>query len=565
MKFESTFRSRRSNVLATRGMVATSQPLAAQAGLRILQSGGNAADAAVCTSAMLNVVEPIMTGVGGDCFVLYWDAEEKALSALNGSGPAPAAASIDELLDEGYTKMPTHTGHTVTVPGAVAAWSALLERHGTMSLADVLQPAIWTAQNGYPVTELIATGWQTQVEKLLRAPDWESDDLEKGPPQPSGEELLLDGRAPRFGELMRIPTLGETFRGIAADGADYVYQGDFARSLSDHVQRYGGWMTPEDMAAYAPDWVEPIAAHYRDVVLYEIPPNSHALLTIVAANVAKGFDVASMEEADRVHVLIECMRVAFAYAHRWICDPRKVDVPLDELCSDAYADRLREHIGLQQAAEMPSMHQFPSPAGSLEGGLEGDTIYLSVVDSDGNACSFINSLYGGTGTGLVVPGTGVSLQNRGALFRLDPEHPNALAPGKRPYHTLMPGMIVRDGELFACFGVMGGHMQPQGHFQMLVNMLDLDHAPQMALNVPRWMIGAKNGDLRYLSPDTVFMEEGWPAQILTDLAQRGHTIEPVSGFSRGRFGGGQIILRDPETGVLIAGSEPRKDGCAVGW
>ena len=557
MRLDTEFSSRRSNVLATRGMVATSQPLAAQAGLEILRSGGNAADAAVATAAMLNVVEPISTGIGGDCFVLYWDAESKRVSALNGSGWAPPAASIEELLQLGYRKTPTFTGHAVTVPGAAAAWSALLDRHGTMTFGETLDPAIWTAENGYPATELIATSWRKEVKKLLRAPDWESGDLDNGPPQPSGEELLLHGRAPRPGDIMRIPTLGRTLRGLAAEGMDYVYHGDFARDASDHVQRYGGWMTPEDMGAYSSSWVEPVKTSYQGVTLYECPPNSQGLLTIVAANIARNFDLASMSEADRVHVMVECMRAAFASAGRWICDPRSVRVPLDELCSDALAASLAQSIDLAAGASRSSGGEPADP--------EGDTVYLSVVDGAGNACSFINSLYMSTGTGLVVPGSGVSLQNRGALFSLDPEHPNRLAPEKRPYHTLMPALITRGGELYASLGVMGGFMQAQGHFQMLVNLVDLDFTPQTALDVPRWRIGGQVGDLNGSQPTKLLVEEGWDEGTLTELARRGHDVESVGGLSRGMFGGGQIILRDPDTGVLIGGSDPRKDGCAVGW
>jgi len=555
MNFDAVFRSRRSNVLATRGMVATSQPLAAQAGLDILKAGGNAADAAVATAAMLSVVEPMSTGIGGDCFALYYDARTKAVTALNGSGRAPAAASIEELRRLGYTKMPTYTGHAVNVPGTVAGWSALLERHGRMTLADVLQPAIWTAENGYPVTELIALGWATQVKKLLRAPDWESSDFNNGPEQPSGHELLVDGRAPRPGELMRLPTLAETLRGIVAEGKDYIYKGEFARKLSEPVQRYGGWITPEDMAAHPSTWDEPITADCRGVTLYECPPNGQGLAAIIALNLAAGFDLAAMNEADRVHTTIECMRLAFADAQQWVCDPRAADIPLAELASLEYAARRRQRINLRQAArDVP----YGNPlAGS-------DTVYLSVVDGEGNACSFINSLYMGMGTGLVVPGTGVALQNRAALFVLDPQHPNALAPNKRPYHTIIPAMTTRNGELHASLGVMGGYMQPQGHFQILVNLLDLGMAPQQALDMPRWMLSGPYDGLGAQQPGgLVLMEEGWAFATLAELARRGHRLAPVAGFDRGVFGGGQIILRDLATGVLTAGSDPRKDGCAV--
>lgn len=557
MNYDAVFRSRRSNVLSTRGIVATGQPLAAQAGLDMLKAGGNAADAAVATAAMLNVVEPISTGIGGDCFALYWDAKTKQVTALNGSGRAPAAADIGALRRWGYTAMPTFTGHAVSIPGAVAGWSDLLQRHGRLTLADVLQPAIRTAEHGYPVSELIANGWATQVQKLRRDPDWVTSDLDNGPEQPSGHELLIAGRAPRMGEIMRLPTLGKTLRGIAAEGKDYIYRDDFARKLAEHVQRYGGWITPADMAAHTSTWDEPISATYRGVTLYECPPNGQGLAAIIAANLASGFDLASMSPVDRVHTMIECMRLAFADAQQWVCDPRVVPIPLAELAGMAYANRRRQRISPQRAAQhIP----FGDPmAGS-------DTVYLSAVDGEGNACSFINSLYNGTGSGLVVPGTGVSLQNRAALFVLDNDHPNALAPNKRPYQTIIPAMTTKDGELHASLGVMGGYMQPQGHFQMLVNLVDLGMSPQMALDVPRWQLAGPSAGLGAdESGGLVQMEEGWDFDLVADLARRGHRLAPVGGFGRTGFGGGQIILRDPETGVLTAGSDPRKDGCAVAW
>jgi len=562
MKIDAVFRSRRSNVMATRGMVATSQPLAANAGLDVLKAGGNAADAAIATAAMLNVVEPISTGIGGDCFALYWDAKTKSISALNGSGRSAAGASIDDVRSLGYSEMPTFTGHTVSVPGTVAGWSDLLQRHGRMTLSDVLQAAIWTAENGYPVSEIIATGWATQEQKLRRDPAWQSGDLDNGPEQPSGHELLIDGRAPRPGEIMRIPTLGATLRGIAADGKEYIYLGEFARTLSEHVQRYGGWITPEDMANHVSTWDEPITAQYRGATLYELPPNGHGLAAVIAVNLAAGFDLAAMNEADRLHIMLECMRLGYADAQQWVCDPRVVSIPLDELTSPAYADERRKLIDPAKAAD-------DVPYGYPMGGA--DTVYLSVVDGEGNACSFINSLFKSTGTGLVVPGTGVSLHNRAQRFLLDPDHPNALAPNKRPYHTIIPAMSTLNGELHACFGVMGGYMQPQGHFQMMVNMLDLEMAPQQALDVARWRIDAESQGVGAKQPGgLVHMEEGWRFEIMAELTRRGHRLAPAGmygrpGVGRGAFGGGQIIVRDPDTGVLIGGSDPRKDGCAVGW
>lgn len=557
MNYDFVFRSRRSNVMARNGMVATSQPLAAQAGLSILQAGGNAADAAVATAAMLNVVEPVSTGIGGDCFALYWDAKTKQVSALNGSGRAPAAASIQALRDLGYDRMPTYTGHAVSVPGTVAGWADLVAAHGRMSLADVLQPAIRTAEEGYPVTEWIATSWARGVDKLLRSPGWQSGDLDNGPEQPSGRELLLDGRAPRAGEIMRIPTLGETLRGIAAEGKAYIYAGEFARRLSEHVQRYGGWITPADMAAHHSDWDEPLTATLGDVTLYECPPNGQGLAAIIALNLANGFDLANMSTVDRLHTLIECMRIGFADAQQWVCDIRAVKIPLAELASQAYADRRRAEIDPMVAAQ--NVPYGDPMAGS-------DTVYLSAVDGEGNACSFINSLFMGTGSGLVVPGTGVSLHNRAALFLLDESHPNALAPNKRPYQTIIPGMTVRHGELHSSFGVMGGYTQPQGHLQMVVNMAALAMNPQQSLDMPRWQLaGPDRGTGSLDAGGLIQIEEGWDFSVLAGLSERGHRLAPLDGFSRIGFGGGQIITRDPESGLLTGGSDPRKDGCAVGW
>ncbi len=562
MKIDPVFRSRRSNVLGRHGMAATSQPLAVMAGIDILKTGGNAADAAIATAAMLNVVEPISTGIGGDCFALYFDAATQQVTALNGSGRAPAAASIMEIRQLGYIRMPIFTGHAVSIPGAVAGWSDLLERHGRMTLADVLQPAIRTARLGYPVSELIAHGWQTQEKKLRRDPDWLSGDLDNGPAQHSGHELLCNGRAPRPGEIMRIPTLAQTLEGIAAEGKAYIYHGEFAQRLSEHVQRYGGWITPADMAHHTSTWDEPITADYRGVRLFECPPNGQGLAAIIAVNLAAGFDLAAMNEADRVHTMIECMRLGLADAQQWVCDPHIHPIPLSELTSLSYADRRRKQIHPQVAAQRV-------PYGDPLAGT--DTVYLTVVDGDGNACSFINSLYMGTGTGLVVPGTGVSLQNRAALFTLDPLHPNALAPNKRPYQTIIPAMTVYSegelaGQLHASFGVMGGYMQPQGHFQMLVNMLDLGMTPQQALDVPRWELSGPHSGLGAGEEGgLVLMEDGWSFGVLSELTRRGHRLAPVDGFQRNVFGGGQVITRDPVTGVLCGGSDPRKDGCAIGW
>ncbi len=562
MQLDASFRSRRSNVMARHGIVATSQPLAAQAGLEMLRAGGTAADAAIATAAMLNVVEPISTGIGGDCFALYYDAATGEVTALNGSGRAPAGASLEEMRQQGFSHMPTYSGQAVSVPGTAAGWTDLLTRHGRLGLATVLEPAIRTAEEGYPVSELIATGWATQVQKLLRDPRWQSGDPDNGPPQPSGHELLVDGRAPRPGEIVRLPTLAETLRGLAAEGPDYVYRGGFAHKLAAHVQRYGGWITADDMVAHRSTWDEPLTAHYRNVTLYECPPNGQGLAAILAVNIANSFDLAGMDEADRVHIMIEAMRLGFADAQQWVADPRVVELPLAELCSAGYTAARCARLDRTRAADAV-------PYGTPW--ARSDTVYLSAVDGEGNACSFINSLYRGTGSGLVVPGTGVSLQNRAELFSLDPEHPNALAPNKRPYQTIIPAMTTfaegeHAGKLHACFGVMGGYMQPQGHFQVLSNMVDLGMSPQQALDAPRWQIVGADEGLGAVDPaGLVQLEEGWAEETRAELARRGHRLVPVTGLQRTIFGGGQVILRDPATGVLTAGSDPRKDGCAVGF
>ena len=561
MQYDFEFRSRRSNVLSTNGMAAASQPLAALAGLDMLRTGGNAADAAIAMAAALNVVEPFSTGIGGDCFALYWDAKAKKVFALNGSGPAAKGASVDAVRQMGYTEMPLFMGPSVSVPGTVAGWSALLERFGTMSLADVLAPAIHYALKGYPLTEWIGSGWQLMASRLLR----ESVDenlpphlRRAGPSQPSGKEFLVDGRAPAVGDLVTLLTLGETLMGIAAEGKGFIYEGDFAHKLSAHVQRYGGWIMPEDLQGFEAEWVEPIHADYHGVRLYECPPNGQGLAAVMAARIADGFDLAAMDTVQRTHTLIECMRLGFTEALQWVSDPHFGEIPYADLYSESYIDSRRALIQSDRA--ISHLQTEIQPVG-------GDTVYMSAVDGEGNACSFINSLYMGGGTGLVVPGTGVFLQNRAALFSLDPEHPNALAGGKRPYHTIIPGMITKDGEIYASFGIMGGFMQPQAHLQALSNLVDLEMAPQQALDMPRFCLDVDaGGGVGAADPGgEVFLEKGFSFDELAALRQKGHRVSPVSGRAQALFGGGQILKRDPESGVIIGGSDARKDGCAMGY
>lgn len=561
MQYDFDFRSRRSNVMSTRAIAAASQPLATLAGLDILRAGGSAADAAVSIAAVLNVVEPFSTGIGGDCFALYWDSKRKQVFALNGSGPGAKSASIDDLANAGYEHYPLFTGHAVSVPGTVAGWAALLDRFGTMSLTDVLTPAIHYAKEGYPVTEWIGSGWKLMEGHLLR----EQIDMtlpkhlqRPGPSQPSGNEFLIDGHAPSVGELMHLPTLGETLQKIAEKGKDYIYEGEFAEQLCEHVQLYGGWLEPSDLSGFEAEWVDPIHADYHGVRLHECPPNGQGLAAIIAARIADGFDMAGMNAIDRTHTLIECMRLGFAEALQWVADPHFTDMPWDTLFSESYTQSRRKMVDNNHT--LKHLNTGVHPMGD-------DTVYLSVIDEEGNACSFINSLYMGGGTGLVVPGTGVFLQNRAALFSLDPKHPNALQGGKRPYHTIIPGMLTKNGELCASFGIMGGFMQPQAHLQILSNMVDYGQNPQQALDMPRFCLNVDGGG-GVGSEDPggeVYLENGFSFDEMASLRLKGHHISPISGRQRAVFGGGQIILRDPESGVLTAGSDPRKDGCAMGW
>lgn len=531
------FDSRRSTVLAKHGMVATSQPLAAMAGLRVLMEGGNAVDAAVAGAAVLNVVEPVSTGVGGDMFALVWNNKEKSVRAINGSGRAAMGASLEALREQGHEKMPHRGVHSVTVPGAVHGWETLLHNCGTMPLSELLKPAIQYAEEGFPVSDIISFQWSHMVDLLSQLP--------------SGQEMLLDGRPPKHGEIMRIPTLARTLHAIAEGGSAAFYKGEIAAKIAAFVQEQGGCLSAQDMANHTSDWEEPICTDYRGVTCWQCPPNDQGVAALEALNIAEGFDIGAMgsQTPDTYHHLIESMRLAFADAFQYVADPSRVDVPTQELLSKDFARTRRDVIDSKRA--MTSV-----PYGKVHRGS--DTIYLSAVDGEGNACSFIYSIYSNFGSGMVVPGTGIVLHNRGSLFSLEPGHPNALAGGKRPYHTIIPGLATVDGELYLCYGVMGAFMQPQGHLQIISNIVDFGMDPQAALNALRFIV----------TEEDVALEEGISPQVLDDLTSRGHKTRTISGYYRGMtggMGGAQLIQRDPQTGVLMGASEPRKDGCAIGW
>jgi len=550
LDLEPVFPSRRSPVFGRGGMVASSQPLATAAGLEILSQDGNAADAAVATAATLSVTEPTSTGLGGDMFSLFFEAATGQMTALNGSGRAPASLTLDLLRKDGFgvgahhihseenaSPLPPYHPFTITVPGACAGWCDLIERHGTLSLPKILAPAIHLAEEGFPVAPVTSHFWQRAAEKLL------NESL-------NGREMTIGGRGPNPGELFRNPGLARTLRTIAAGGKEAYYEGEIAEVISATVQQAGGCLAMDDLAAHVSTWDEPISTDRDGLRLWECPPNGQGITALLALNILEGFDLPSDPLcADRLHLEIEALRLAFADTRWFVADPRMVRVPMDELISKEYAAERRKLINPQKAT-IDQLRGTPV-AGS-------DTVYFCVVDKWGNACSFINSNYMGFGTGIVPHGWGFTIQNRGHNFSLEPGHPNALAPGKRPYHTIIPAMITReaDGSLFGPMGVMGGFMQPQGHLQLFLSLAQgLD--PQSALDMPRFCIGDEK------AAGEVALEHGIPSETIAGLMSRGHPVKEVTGWERALFGRGQVILRDPATGVLTAGSDSRADGCAM--
>jgi gamma-glutamyltranspeptidase/glutathione hydrolase len=521
-------------------MVAASQPLAVAAGLAILNQGGNAADAAIAVAAALNVTEPGSTGLGGDAFALYYDHDTRHVSALNGSGRAPAALSLSRLQQEGFQdSLPRLHPYTVTVPGACAAWFDLIDRFGKLSMGDILAPAIRLAEEGFPVGPITAHYWQRGVETILSKAK-------------NGHELTIAGRGPQPGEIFRNHGLAHTLRTLAEHGREAYYQGPIAASIVETLRTAGGCMSETDLADHTSTWDTPISVPYRDLRVWECPPNGQGLTALLALNILEGFELSGLPplSPSRLHLMIEALRLAFADARHFVSDPLFSDLPLAELLSKEYAAQRRSLIDPLRA--IPHVTHGTPLASS-------DTVYLSVVDGHGNACSFINSNYQGFGTGIVPEGWGFSLQNRGANFSLKPGHFNALAPGKRPYHTIIPALATHlsDDSLYACFGVMGGFMQPQGHVQVLLAMLENDDDPQAALDRPRFMIDAEGAS------GQVMLEEGMPTETMAALEIMGHPVRVVSGYERAVFGRGQIIRSDRENGILWAGSDPRADGLAM--
>ena len=548
MTFTYTFpyKSQRMPVLA-QNVVATSQPLAAQAGLDMLRHGGNAVDAVLATAITLTVVEPTSNGLGSDAFAILWDGER--LHGLNASGRSPQALSPERFA--GRDRMPVLGWDPVTVPGAVSAWAALSERFGKLPFAALFEAAIHYARDGYLVSPITAAGWARAVARYQDFPAFAAT-------------FAPNGRAPRAGELFRCPAQARTLETIAATQGAAFYRGELAARIAAHAAATGGLMTADDLAAHAPEWVTPLSQAYHGYRLHEIPPNGQGLAALIALGILQHLDVQQypVDSADSVHVQVEAMKLAFAEAHRHIADPAWMEVPPEALLD---ADFLAERAAQVRMDEA----QFPKSALPTDHG----TVYLTAADADGIMVSYIQSNYMGFGSGIVVPGTGISLQNRGAGFRLEPGHPNRVAGGKRPYHTIIPGFVTKDVALqksAACgaisakesavrqspvmsFGVMGGHMQPQGHVQMMVRVFDYGQNPQTASDAPRWYIEENLTDLS--------LEPGFAPDVIAELRRRGHNVTPD--VPPGRFGGAQLIYR-LEDGYCT-GTDWRKDGQAVGF
>ncbi len=522
----------RSPVSGLRGVVATSQPLAANAGLEILEAGGNAIDAAVATAAVLTVVEPMSTSLGGDAFIMVYLAAEKKLVGLNASGRAAYGMTLDALNEklEKHEMDRIRGIYSVTVPGAVDGWFEVLEEYGTMTMAEVLEPAIHYAEQGFPVSPIIANAWQS---------------LERNEEPSTRATWLLDGKhAPKAGDVFRNPDLAETFRMLGAHGRDAFYKGPIAEAIVEYSNQHDGLLTMKDFADHTSTWVEPIYADYKNYRLYELPPNGQGIAALEMIKILGNTDLGTMghNSAEYLHHVIEAKKLAYADIDKWNADPEFNHLPIQEIISTEYGRSQFERINPKKAMERP------------ESGINGngDTVLLEVMDADHNAVSFIYSLYSGFGSGLVAPGTGFTLQNRGALFSREPGHMNVVEPHKRPFHTIIPAMAFKDGEFFMTFGAMGGAVQPQQHAQIFLNVVEFGMNMQQAVEIPR---------INHGGGMNVTVEPGISEDALTQLEAWGHVLRRRT--TRGGVGGAQGIMFDVLTGVMSGGSTPHKDGMAV--
>ena len=536
----------RSEVLATHGMVATSVPLATQIGLDVLKKGGTAVDAAIAANAALGLMEPVSNGVGGDLFAIVWDAKTKKLYGYNGSGRSPKSLSLQYFVDHGIKEIPALGPLPVNVPGTVDGWFALHERFGKLPIKDDLAPAIRYAREGFPVTELIAHYWQLSVPRLSQFPGFK-------------EQMTIDGRAPRKGEIWKNPNLANTLQAVADGGRDAFYKGKIAHVVGDYFKANGGFLSYEDMAAHKGEWVEPISTNYRGVEVWELPPNGQGLAALEILNTLEGYDLKKygFGSPEHVHLFVEAKKLAWEDRAHLYADPAFFKAPLDKLLSKDYAAEQRKKISMDHA--MRSVEAGHAP---LE---HGDTIYLTTADQWGNMVSLIQSNYRGMGSGMTPPGLGFVLQDRGQLFVLAEGHPNSFAPGKRPFHTIIPSFITQAGKPWISFGVMGGGMQPQGHAQIVMNLIDFGMGLQEAGDAPRIQHEGDTEPEGQVVPmkdgGEVELESGFSYETIRALMEKGHHVT----FADGPYGGYQAIEWDEKNHIWIGASEGRKDGQAAGY
>jgi gamma-glutamyltranspeptidase/glutathione hydrolase len=538
----SSSHSTRSEVIALHGMVATSQPLATQAGLEMLRRGGSAVDAAIAADAVLGVVEPTGSGIGGDLFALVWDESAKELSGLNASGRSPAKLSLEQLRSLAGKSIPRFGPLPVTVPGCVDGWFELHARFGRLPMSQVLAPAITYAREGFPASELIARAWRENAKLLAD--------------QPGFAEQFMP--APEKGQIVQRESLARTLERIATEGRDVFYRGDLARAMAEFLRANGGFLDVDDFAAHKSEWVKPISTSYRGYDVWELPPNGQGLATLQMLNLLEGFDLGKLGpgSAGYLHLLTEAKKLAFEDRARYYADPDFAEVPIARLLSKEYAEERRKLIDPKRAATRVE-------AGELAG-VGRDTITLATADEQGNMVALIQSNYRGMGSGMSPTGLGFVFQDRGELFDLEPGRPNSYAPGKRPFHTIIPGFVTKDGEAWLAFGVMGGDFQPQGHVQILCNLIDFGMNLQEACDAPRLAHEGSSeptGEPLAAGGGTLSVEGGFAPEVLAELRRRGHVFVDHKGI----FGGFQGILRDAKTGVLTAASDARKDGQAAGW
>ncbi|MCP4310347.1 MAG: gamma-glutamyltransferase [Bacteroidetes bacterium] len=532
----------RSEVIARHGMACTSQPLATQVALDILKAGGNAIDAAIAANAVLGLVEPTGNGIGGDLFALVWDAETEQLYGLNASGRSPRSLTLDYFKENGYDKIPSHGPLPVSVPGCVDGWFELHGKFGSMKMEKVLQPAIDYATEGFPVTELIAYYWAGGARSLSRFPN-------------VAEVYMPGGKTPSKGEIFKNPYLANTLGKIAKGGRDAYYKGDIARTIDAFMKEQGGFLSYDDLANHTSEWVKPVSTNYRGYDVWELPPNGQGIAALQILNIMEAYDIASMGfgSPEYIHHLVEAKKLAFEDRARYYADPAFNDLPVDKLISKEYANGRRELINPKRASRNLD-------AGEVE---HGNTIYMTVADEKGNMISLIQSNYRGLGSGMCPPGLGFILQDRGELFTLVEGHNNVYEPGKRPFHTIIPAFITKEGKPWISFGVMGGSMQPQGHAQIVINMIDFGMNLQEAGDAPRIRHGGSSQPTGTKMTDggIVYLESGIPHKSIRELVRRGHTVQ----YSLGGYGGYQAILWDEQNGVYFGASESRKDGQAAGY